>query len=58
MQPGTVLFLRNQLLGSPVPGERQQYFLKLKMELIVVNDLAASESVYSNMWQYAMAETF
>ena len=38
--------------------ERQQYFLKLKMELIVVNDLVASESVYSNTLWCAVAERF
>lgn len=58
MRPGTVLFWRSQLPGSPVPMERQQYFLKLQMELIVVNELVASESVYSNLLWCAMAERF
>lgn len=38
--------------------EGQQYFLKLKMELIVINDLVASESMYSDMLWCAMAERF
>lgn len=58
MRPGTVLFWRNLLLGSPVPMERQQYFLKFKVEQIVVNDLVASESGHSNMWWCAMTERF
>lgn len=38
--------------------EGQQYFLKLKMELIAINDQVVSESGYSNMLWSAMAEKF
>lgn len=41
--------------------KRQQYFLKLKMELIVVNYLVASESVYSKccgvLWQKEFSQS-
>lgn len=58
MCPGSVLFWRNQLLGTFVPEEMQQTFLKLKMKLIAVNYLVASESVYSNMLWCAVTERF
>lgn len=38
--------------------EGKQYFLKLKMELIAINDPVALESGYSNMLWCAMAGTF